>query len=415
MVTTLPIEVLESILNQLADSKPDLHVCTLVCRLWAPRSRALLFHSLSTCPSSPAHLSEPFLKTIHQVQSSHLAFLVKSIKVDCCHVSELTRITFNTLRLEHLTRLWLCRSDFARFDRNICLTRALTSSLDTLILDRAVFKDSAQLLHFLSSPCFSNLHSLSLTNISYLLRRDTSTRNPNWILRSWSESTFLELPISPKIMLKELEIGLIPDHNIFDILYHSDSPFDWTCLQKITFYRIWDNGLIQGFLNGLLPALKCIELEKTEHMYHFASSGAFTGVIQNPFVLRNLTELSAAFAFVSSDFLFFENVVKEIQNSSGSRLSTINLILPIDLDGLDIHKAEPSARILNGFTVISDLASLPLLKRVSLIVPISTGIVEQKKADIRNFIDSHSCTAGSISVVFKQAVSEREPFPRLDL
>ncbi|KAJ3934046.1 MAG: hypothetical protein NXY57DRAFT_741226 [Lentinula lateritia] len=400
MVATLPIEIVETILDQLANSKTDLHVCTLVCRAWAPRSRALLFNSLSTCPTSPAHISEPFLKTIQGVQSSHLKFLVKSVKVDCCHVSEFTRITFNTLRLQHLTRLRLCRTDFARFEWNICLTRTLVPSLDTLVLDRAVFKAPVQLLHFLSSPCFSKLRSLTMTDISYLLRSDSNSSDANWIIESWSRSSTVRSSTnsSSRMMLEEMEIGLIPHHNIFNILYHPNSPFNWACLRRITFYRIWDNGLIQGFLNGPLSALRCVEFKETEYMYHFASSGAFNGIIQNPAILSNLTELSVTFSFTYDDFQFLDDVVKEAQK--GNQLRNISLVFPIDLKGLEIERAEPQARILDGRAVIFAFASLRLVDKVRLIVPIIADISRA----IKHFICTHfdSGTNKPILVVYRQ-------------
>ncbi|KAJ4477532.1 hypothetical protein J3R30DRAFT_3404855 [Lentinula aciculospora] len=254
-----------------------------------------------------------------------------------------------------------------------------------------------------------------LANSKPTLHAYSHTRDADWILNSWSKSTFLHLPLAAKITLRELEIGLIPDHNIFDVLYHRDSPFNWTSLQKIVFYRIWDNGLIQGFLNGRLPALKCLELKKTEKMYHFASSGAFTGVIQNPSILCNLTELSVAFAFNADDFQFLENVINEVQKNS--RLSSINLILPINLDGLEIEKAEYSTRFHRGFTVILELASSPSVKWVHLIVPIGEGVLQRRKLGIRDFMSTHfpcdTCTIQHILVVYRQAVITREPFSEL--
>lgn len=263
----LPIELIEEIIDHLADSNQSLRSCSLVCKQWLPRSRAWIYHSLSTCPTLPTYISEPFLEATHNIQSSpHLLSLVKKIKVDCCHVPELTRITFNTLNLAHLSRLWLCRNDFARFGLDISLTRTLSSSLDTLIIDRTVFRDVCQLLHFLSSPCFIGLRSLTLTDISYTrpLNRDLA-----WIMRHWTGTTSLRLPIIHKIRLQDCTIGLIPDHNVFDVLFHPDSPFDWTSLQRMTFSRIWDNKLIQGFLNGPLPALTSIEFENTQKYYRF--------------------------------------------------------------------------------------------------------------------------------------------------
>ncbi|KAJ3777707.1 hypothetical protein FB446DRAFT_784035 [Lentinula raphanica] len=412
----LPIEIVECILDHLANSKPDLSICALVCRSWTHRSRALLFHSLSTCPPSPSHLSEPFLKSILLAQSSHLADLVREVKVDCCHVSELTRITFNSLRLDRLTRLWLCRNDFARFDWDICLTRTLASSLETLILDRAVFKDAVQLLHFLSSPCFSKLRSLSLTNISYLLRTNTITRDADWIIQRWKQTGSSRPPATPKITLEELDIGLIPDHNIYHILYDSRSPFRWNRLKRITFYRIWDNGLIQGFLNGTLPALECLEWESTEPAYHFASSGAFSGSIQNRTILPKIIELSAPFAFTSRDVIFFYNILHAIGNGGDHGLSTVTLVFPVDLDGLVYHKlSDTSLFILHGTDVIFKLASLPSVKSLHLVVPMSLYIEEQRKLDVKSFMKTHFgfyMNAGSISVVYRPAVSDREPFSR---
>ncbi|KAJ3917791.1 hypothetical protein F5877DRAFT_79616 [Lentinula edodes] len=189
-----------------------------------------------------------------------------------------------------------------------------------------------------------------MTDISYLLRSDSSSSDANRIIESWSRSSTVRSSTNSRIMLEEMEIGLIPHHNIFNILYHPNSSFDWACLRRITFYRIWDNGLIQGFLNGPLTALRCIEFKETEYMYHFASSGAFNGIIQNPAILSNLTELSVTFSFTYDDFQFLDDVVKEAQK--GNRLKNISLVFPIDLKGLEIERAEPQARILDGRAVI---------------------------------------------------------------
>ncbi|KAE9398858.1 hypothetical protein BT96DRAFT_920477 [Gymnopus androsaceus JB14] len=407
-MTVLPTELVETIIDRLADSKSkqDLRSCSLVCKRWLPRSRTWIFRSISACPKSPIIDLKSFLDAIHNVQSSpHLSSLVREIKVDCCHVPELTRITFNTLNLEHLSRLWLCRHDFARFELNlISLTRTLTSSLDTLIINRTVFRDACQLLHFLSSPCFSRLRSLSLTDISYMMRSDTNSRDVAWIMGSWTRTASLRLPILHKIMLEEFKIGLIPDHNIFDLLFHSNSPFDWTCLRRITFSRIWDNVLIQGFLNGPLPALSSVEFEKSEKMYHFTSSGAFTGTIENPSVLLNLSELSIGFDLSDEDFHFLNEVIRSL--GSGKRQSKPKIVTIV----LPPMGLPPSKQMLEVAALFLKLACLSSIQRLRLIVQFSTGWSDQKKTDCKDFYGYYllSSTNPKVSLVFKEGQMDQE-------
>ncbi|KIK55431.1 hypothetical protein GYMLUDRAFT_248684 [Collybiopsis luxurians FD-317 M1] len=430
---SLPTELEEAIISHLADSKPDLRVCSLVCKSWLPKSRALLFHSLSTRPptmlssqSGHHHRLSTWLDPIRNVQSSpHLRFLLQRLTADCGHVPELTRLTFNTVRLQHLSRLWLCRNDFSQFDLNLSLTRTLESSLSTLIIDRTVFKNACQLLHFLSSPCFSKLHSLSLTDISYLLRSEKhSVNDAEVILDNWKSTTSLPLPLSSrsKIVLEQLEIGLIPEHNIFNVLYHSDSPFDWSRLRKIVFFRIWDNTLIQGFLNGHFPALKSIAFEKSAKMYHFASSGAFTGIIDNSSILSNLTDLSLGFDFSNDDIESLKDITREVDGSETiSRLNKVDLILPVDLklQG-DPHSMIPTADgwkllpelIGKAVAVLSQLASLPSVERVQLIVPFSTALSEQLRCGVKNRCNSLFLSPGSPKILmeYREVDIVREPF-----
>ncbi|KAF9076026.1 hypothetical protein BDP27DRAFT_1442736 [Rhodocollybia butyracea] len=360
----LPIELVEAILSQLADSKLDLSTCSLVCKQWFLKSRALLFRSFSAgrTPSAP-RLSDPFLETIQHVQSiPHLSHLVKKIEVDCHHVIELTRITFHTLKLEHLTQLWLRRNDFSGFDDKISLSRALSSSIHTLILDRVVFKDTCQLLHFLSSPCFSKLRSLSLTDISYIRRSHANPgpiRDAGTIIHSWADATSPRLLAGPKIALVELEIGLISGHNIYDVLYHPDSPFEWNRLRRITFVSIYDNSLIQGFLNGPKPALISLEFVNIKKTYHFVTSGAFIGTFENTSILANITELLLNFDFTDEDCDFLEYIISEFNDSS--RLRNVGIALcRMDSDAASVAKAAK---------VFHKLAGLPTIQCVRLIAP----------------------------------------------
>ncbi|KAF5375805.1 hypothetical protein D9757_011194 [Collybiopsis confluens] len=426
MYEYLPIELEEAIISHLSNSKPDLQNCSLVCKSWLPSTRALLFHSLSETGKPSSGTAGPFLSAVYAIQkASHLKHLPQRLKVDCAHILEYTRLVFNTVHLGNMTHLWLCRADFSRFDLNISLTLSLLSSLRGLAIDRTVFLNACQLLHFLSSPCFRNLRFLSLTDVSYLQRPEpgnmrSAIEKAEGTMDYWKSTTVSSPTSMPpsRIELEELEIGLIPEHNVFHLLYHPDSSFDWKRLKRIKFYRVWDNTLIQGFLNGPLPVLKSIAFDRSDMMYHFTSSGPFTGVLENPSVVTNLTEISMNIISFAHDPLEFGmdffglSWVTEHFSDQAPQID-VHIHLPTDL-GFVSSSDRNTKQTKASVDMILGLTLLPSIRSVHLVVPLSAGSSMQDRKSVKDICEDWFApsTRTRIRVEYREvpAGDEREPF-----
>ncbi|KAG7099909.1 hypothetical protein E1B28_001707 [Marasmius oreades] len=254
---TIPLEIIEHIVDQFGDSLLDLKTCSLVCRDWLPRARHHLFRSISlpveennltlisTSPSPHRIVdTESILDILHS--SPHLIAHIQKLTLDFRYSLRLVCSSEPWLvelarMMNHLRRLVLFM--FPIYNLSPKMQRVLpellngNTLLDTIVIDSCVFRDAPSFWTFLRHTAqLPNLRHLVL--IGVVLKNVPSARDVNDIEQS---TTNLERTTGGKLTtmaqptkLSTLELGQMSVFPLFSAMFNRPNGlFDLTTLSRV--------------------------------------------------------------------------------------------------------------------------------------------------------------------------------------
>jgi len=228
----LPQELIDSIIDQLQDSRRDLLACALVGHAWLSQCRKHLFRVISCGPelSKPGETSEVPLFRIARapIFAQHIPPLVHQLTFDCAYSPELLTMLLRSSSFIQLRHLTLSNVPLRHLHHTE--TRSLPEflgqcpSLEHLALVKVPMRDISQLC---SPDRLRNSRLRSLTLHSLTCTEDIAEQ---------AEDTLLT---GPRVELETLELKDV-DPDLVDMLFcrHS-SPFTLSSLKEL---RLGDDG-----------------------------------------------------------------------------------------------------------------------------------------------------------------------------
>lgn len=238
MPTTLPQELVDSVIDHCHDDPMTLRSCALVCNAWLPSSRSHIFHSITLQPPDKPTKKSFFVRKLTDTQrllrmlqfSPEIALYVRNLSI--CEgmvgrewiAQERTLPVFLSM-LKNVQRFQLERSasmQISWIDLPKDLKDALTGILATptlleLSLVGLVFDRPAD-LHSMLQAC----QNLRLLEANHLLLRDASS------LAVGSPESRQRAP------LDVLDVGPRTSTALIDCLLHPESSIDVTTIRKLS-------------------------------------------------------------------------------------------------------------------------------------------------------------------------------------